>query len=236
MRWLRRSPWIVVVVATIAAATVAMAASLSLTSANLTIYRTCVITANPTTSTAESDAMVLEDDATGNYGTSNTMEVSSDQTNGANHRSYLRFDLTKCSPAIASTANVKIATLRVYASTIPGACRTQDLFRTTAAWTETGAGSITWSNQPFGTTLNNPPQAQRSAFVTVGTGACTYNAVGYAAWTVTADVQAWVSGTTNNGWMIRDDVEDSSTPRTVIYSTNNLNTLSQAPQLVVNYS
>ena len=42
-------------------------------------------------------------------------------------------------------------------------CRTEDLFRVGASWTEAG---ITWNNQPFGTTVNNPATAQRTSAIT----------------------------------------------------------------------
>jgi hypothetical protein len=41
---------------------------------------------------------------------------------------------------------------------------------------------------------------------------------------------------TNFGWMIRDDVEGSASARASTYSTKNLGTLAQSPQLVVTYT
>src|SRR5207244_10995000 len=56
MSWLRRYRWwLIVGVALTASATVAMASSLSLSSANLTTFRTCVVSGFPTTSTAVLD-------------------------------------------------------------------------------------------------------------------------------------------------------------------------------------
>jgi len=55
-------------------------------------------------------------------------------------------------------------------------------------------------------------------------------------WDVTADVQAFVSGSaTNYGWMIRDDVEGSSTSRAVTFSSKEAANIPRSPQLVVNY-
>ena len=48
-------------------------------------------------------------------------------------------------------------------------------------------------------------------------------------------VAAFVTGTANYGWMLRDDAENSGTTRTITFSTKELATLAQAPQLVVTY-
>jgi hypothetical protein len=54
--------------------------------------------------------------------------------------------------------------------------------------------------------------------------------------TVTTDVASFVSGGASNfGWMLRDDVEGSSTTRTVTVSSKQLGTIAQEPQLVVTY-
>lgn len=209
-------------------------ANLSLASQALTSYRTCLITATPATTTAVADASVRQGTAAINYGTSTTNDVAS--AAAANRRLYVRFDLTVCSPAIPATATVRLATLRVYASAVSAACRTIDLFRVTASWSET---TITWNNQPFGTALNNPASGTASDTVTVGTPAGCQNQ-GAGAYLVganpTSDVAAFVAGSsTNFGWMLRDDTEGSSTTRTETLSAKNLGTLAQAPQLVITY-
>lgn len=212
---------------------VGAAASLNVGSQQITPYRSCTITATPSSTTAVSDVGVREATPTTNFGTSTTNSVSS--ANGANQRIYIRFDLTQCSPTIPSSATIRLATLRIYASALPAACRTIDIFRSTATWTE---ASITWTNQPFGTTLNNPASGSRTGSFNVGTPAgCQNLAAGYVVGaTVTTDVAAWVGGTTNFGWMLRDDVEASATTRTTTFSAKNLGTLAQAPQLVITYT
>jgi hypothetical protein len=217
----------------VASTSVGNAASLNLGSQNLTPYRTCTVTATPSGTTAVIDAVVRQATATTNLGTATTMEVSS--ATNANRRTYVKFDLSGCTPSIPASANVRNATLRLYATAVAAACRTLDMFRVTAAWTEAG---ITWNNQPFGTTLNNPASGSRSDSVDVGsTAGCTNIAAGYISGAdVTTDVAAFVAGSaTNNGWMIRDDTENSATARTATFSAKNLNTLNQAPQLVVTY-
>jgi hypothetical protein len=212
----------------------ASAASLTLTSQALTPYRTCTITATPATTTGVADATVRQGSATSNFGTLTSTNVSSGS--GINQRAYLRFDLTTCIPAIPTSAVVRLATLRLYLTAVPAACRTIDAFAATASWTETG---ITWNNQPFGTTINNPPSASRSGSFTVGTPAgCQNQATGayLVGGTVTSDVAAFVaSSATNFGWMLRDDAEGSATTRTVTFSSKELATVGQAPQLVVTY-
>ncbi|MBA3688165.1 MAG: DNRLRE domain-containing protein [Chloroflexi bacterium] len=209
------------------------AANLSLTSQNFTPYRTCTITATPATTTAVSDTTARQGTPTTNFGALTTLTVSSG--NAVNQRVYLRFDLTVCSPAIPASAIVRLATLRLYMSAVPAACRTLNLFPVTAAWVET---TLTWNNQPFGTTLNNPPTGSRTGTFNVGTPVgCQNQAAGYVAGgTVTADIANFVAGTaTNFGWMIRDDTEGSATTRTATFTAKELGTVAQEPQLVITY-
>jgi hypothetical protein len=210
------------------------AASLTLTSQNFTPYRTCTITATPSTTTAVIDTTARQGTANGNFGALNTLTLSSG--NGVNQRTYVRFDLTVCSPAIPASAIVRLATLRLYLTAAPAACRVLDLFPVTAAWVET---TLTWNNQPFGTTLNNPPTGSRTGTFSVGTPAgCQNQAAGayVVGGTVTTDVASFVAGTvTNFGWMIRDDTEGSATTRTATFTAKELATVAQEPQLVITY-
>ena len=210
------------------------AASLNLASVALTPYRTCVITATPATTTAVIDASVRQGNATSNFGTQTTNNVATQ--NAQNRRLYIRFDLALCSPAIPSTAVVRLATLRMYVTAMPAACRTVDVFRVTATWTE---AAITWNNQPFGSTVNNPAGGSAADTFAIGTPVgCenrTTNAYIVGA-TPTADVAAWVAGTaTNYGWMLRDDVENFATTYTSTFAAKNLGTPAQSPQLVITY-
>jgi hypothetical protein len=221
-----------VVLATGLTATAGFAASLSATSQALTALRTCTVTATPSTTTAVADGTVRQGSPTSNFGTTTSMDVAS--ASSANRRIHVRFDLAGCAPSIPSTATVRSATLRLYLTTLPAACRTLDIFRVTASWTETG---ITWNNQPFGTTINNPASGSRTDSFDVGTPTgCENHLVGYVSGaSVTTDVAAFVAGTTNNGWMIRDDNEGSNTTRTSTFSTKELATIVLVPQLVVIY-
>ena len=211
------------------------AASLSLTSQNFTPYRTCTITATPATTTAVIDTTARQGTANGNFGAVNPLTVQSGSNPALNQRTYIRFDLTVCSPAIPASAIVRLATLRLYMTAAPSACRVLDLFPATAAWVET---TLTWNNQPFGTTVNNPPTGSRSGTFSVGPAVCQNQAAGayVVGGTVTADVASFVAGTaTNFGWMIRDDTEGSAATRTATFAAKELGTVAQEPQLVVTY-
>ena len=216
------------------ALTSASAAGLSLASQKLAPYRTCTITATPSTTTVESDASVRQASPNTNFGTATTTNVATG--NGANRRLYLRFDLTTCVPAIPSTATVRLATLRLYATAVPGSCRTIDLFRVTAAWSES---TLTWNNQPFGTSINNPASSGAVDTFSIGTPAgCQNQATGVyvVGADPTTDVAAFVAGSaTNNGWMLRDDLEGNASTLTSTFSSKDLGTASQAPQLVITY-
>jgi hypothetical protein len=218
----------------VGAANAGLAASLSFTSQALTPYRTCVISGTPATTTAVADASVRQGSATSNFGTATTNNVATQS--GQNRRLYIRFDLTQCNPAIPSSATVRLATLRMYVTALPVVCRTVDVFRVTATWTES---AITWNNQPFGTAINNPASGSAVDTFAVGTPvgcgnrtANTYTTGGV----VTSSVASFLAGTqTNFGWMLRDDVEGSATTYTQTYAAKDLGTAAQAPQLVITY-
>ncbi len=54
-------------------------------------------------------------------------------------------------------------------------------------------------------------------------------------WTVTADVQAFVDGTANNGWRISDRTESSGTVRTSQFRSAEYGTAAQRPILEATY-
>ena len=155
----------------------ARAAGVTVSSQNLTPLRSCVVTATPATTTSVLDSRVQQANATTNYGTATGTTVQS--ASSANIRTYVEFSLSGCSPAIPSTATVRLATLRLYVTARSAVCRTLDVFTATVSWTES---AITWNNQPFGTTLNNPASGSRVASFNVGNIAgCQNQALGYAA-------------------------------------------------------
>lgn len=221
-------------VALIARCVPGSAAGLSLAAKGLTEYRTCTITATPAVTTSVRDASVRQGSPGTNFGTGTTTNIAS--ASGANRRLYLWFDLSICTPAVPASATIRLATVRLFASTLPSVCRTIDVFRVTSAWTET---AITWTNQPFGAAINNPPSASATDTFTIGTPVgCQNRSTGVyiVGANPTADVAAFVSGGASNlGWMLRDDVEGSGIARTETLSAKELGSILQAPQLVVTY-
>ena len=136
---------------------------------------------------------------TQNYGTTLTMEVSSNVPS-ANEtaRSFLHFDIS----SLPADAVIYSATLRLWPTTVPTATRTYDVHPVTDNWTES---NVDWNNQPA-------VSANVTDSVTTPSSASTAME-----WEVRADVQDWYDGTTNNnGWRISDDDEGVGT----LYYTN----------------
>src|SRR6476620_11992929 len=190
-------------------ASIGYASSLSVASANLTVFATCTLSGTTGASASVRDSFVDENAPTTTNGSAATM--SSQSRNNRNRRSYVSFDLTTCAPSVPSSAVVTGATLRLWVTAVPVAtCRTEDVFAVTSAWTQS---AVTWNNQPFGTAINNPASAARTDSITIGSGAgCTIgSAAQYVPWNVTTNVANFVSGgATNFGWMIRDDAEGAN--------------------------
>lgn len=204
---------------------VAFAASLTVTSKDLTTYT--VATAVPVstctvTSVADTYADQAVLNAVNNFGTGTTMLVESSQTLAlvpTNKRSFVRFDLSSCS--IPAAAQVLSGTLKLYLSTAPGASGTYQAFRATASWGET---TLTWNNQPG---------VAGSATASVTTGTTSGVTL---SWNVLSDVQSFVNGSlTDNGWRINDQTESSGTARTGTFATREAGTASQRPSLVITY-
>jgi hypothetical protein len=218
-RWLLA----IVAVSLLAGSGVGVAASLGVTSSNLTT-ETIVAAVPISTCTLTSSADSYVDQGTlqqgSNFGGVTLLQVESSQTLAlvnTNKRSFVKFDLSSCS--IPAAAAVQTATLSVFLSTAPSASRTWNINRVTAAWTE---NAITWSNQPASTSS--------TSVVTGTTSNVTLQA------TVTSDVQSFVSGgLTNNGWRFSDSVENSSTTRNGQFPSREFGTPAQRPSLVVNY-
>ena len=222
-------------VAAVAVPLPALAAALTLTSEHLTTTATCALVSYPKTSTYSIDSFVDGGTPASNNGTVNQLKLQSQA--GHNQRVYVKFPTTGCLFAPPAGSIVRSATLRLFeAGALPGVCRTYDVFRASGSWTETG---ITWTNQPEGTTSNQPASASRTASQDVGNPATCANHTSnaYVDWSVTSDVAAFLAGTaTNDGWMIRDDAEDAATAEHVAFSAREQNNLAQAPQLLMTYT
>ena len=202
----------------LAVATPVTAASLTVASRTLTLSSRAYGSAQTCTLSAVADSYVAKELSGSNFGTATSVQVSPDAT--ATRRTFVRFDLTACSPVIPTDAIVQSAKVRLTVSALAAATRTYDLRLASASWVET---SITWSNQPaVSSTVTG------SATVSVGTLAGTV-----VEWTATSDVQAFATGAAaNTGWRIGDSSESGvGTP--LLFGSREA--ASGRPQLVVTY-
>jgi fibronectin type 3 domain-containing protein len=161
---------------------------------------------------ASADAYVSEQKSNSNYGSATEIIVKS--KNNQADRGFVQFDVS----SIAAGSTVSSATLTLCSTAVAGS-RTYNAHRVTAAWAE---GSVTWGNQP-------------GVGASPTTSATTPASPGCMSWTVTADVQAWVDGTANNGWRISDSVEtDNATSK--FRSREDTAVPAEQPELQVNFT
>jgi hypothetical protein len=207
------------VVAGFFGAGIAVAATLGVTSAALTVstgpstiaVTTCSLTA------ASNDSYVSQASPASSFGTATTLNVRTSAA--ANMRAFVQFSLAPCS--IPANALVTDGELKLFMSSSPAATRTYDAHRVAASWAE---GTVTWTNQPT---------VAASATASVATGTTSNVTL---KWNVTADVQAFLDGTaSNSGWRIKDQTEDSATARTAQFRSAEYTTASQRPTLDISY-
>ena len=197
---------------------VAVAATLGVSSTKLTTS-TAASSIAPTTCTlsaADADSYVDQASTGSSFGTATSFEVRS-QSSSRNRRAFVQFSLAACS--IPANALITAASLKLFMFTAPTASRTYEAHLVSAAWTETG---VTWTNQPAVGTLTASTATGTTANVTL-------------TWAVTADVQAFVDGTTNRGWRIKDQTESSAPTRNAVFRSAEYGTASQRPVLEVTY-
>lgn len=211
----------------------ASANSIALTSNHLTTLTSCGLMSYPAAASLTNDVDVNQLMPTLNHAGNVSLMVSSAVVK--NSRTYIRFPLSACLNAIPATATVRSATLRLFANVLALSCRTVDVFTVLANWSDT---TITWNNQPFGSSINNPAASQRISSTQIGGAPCANQTVNaYINFDVTSDVVKFVTGVaTNYGWMLRDDVEGSPRPQTTSFASRSLNTAGQAPTLMVSYT
>lgn len=194
------------------------AASLGITSADLTAATRAYGSPVTCTLTAVADSYVDALLANTNFGTSGVLNLNPSTL--ATQRALVRFDLTTCSPAIPADAIVQTAQLRLTVASLVLASRTINLRSVTAAWTEAG---VTWNTQP---TVAGSVSA--SAGVTAGQTAGTV-----ITWTATSDVQAVVTGAASNfGFRLNDSAEGGLG---ALLSFQSREAASGQPQLVITY-
>lgn len=200
------------------ASTVAIAASLAVSSARLATFTR--IHGGPITCSLEpsADAHVAEDSPLTNYGAGLVVEVQANS--GATRRALLRFDLALCSPAIPADAIVHSASLRMTLTADAVDTRTYDLHRVTTTWNEV---TVDWNNQP-----GIDASQVSSIGVSAGTPAATL-----LEWNVVANVQDFVSGgASNDGWRIGDSSEATASSGLQLHARE---AASDRPQLVITY-
>jgi outer membrane protein assembly factor BamB len=180
------------------------------------------------------DSYMKQNLATTNFGAQTAMIVTPESAN--NWRGIVRFDLS----SITSTAAVKTSFLNLVLQSAPEANRTHGAYRVTGTtqWTETGA---TWDSRD-GTPSNNwtTPGGDFNA-TAVDTQATGTTAGTTISWTILGDgttaniPQGWLDGSLPNlGLVIKDANENSGTTQ-VSYDSNEAETSSNRPSLVVHY-
>jgi len=157
---------------------------------------------------ATQDAWIDENQPTANGGADAIDQVNS--LVGKKKRTLLQFDVSGV-PACAVLSSATLA-LRVKTNDQPAASRTHSVHRLGSPWTE---GGVTWLTRD-GTTAWDAPggdfAAATASAVVTGTGALVQ-------WNVAADVAAYMTGTPNDGWVVRDADVGTAPPTTIGYGS-----------------
>lgn len=201
----------------------------TVTSQKLGAFQACVLSGYPAASTVVADTYADAGSKKKNFGGDPSVQVSGQS--GSAQLAFLRFDINKCSPAIAKTAVVKKATLRLFITAQADSNRTYNAYKVvtpcnegTACWTEAGLKD---SNKPS-------IAGTATASVTINTGSANNNR--YYEWDVTNDVKAFVAGTASNyGWEVADSAVDSSATAAK-FTAKDAASGPQLPALVVVYA
>jgi len=135
---------------------------------------------------SSADTYVDEKNADTNYGSIAVMDVGTKTSNRLH--SLVQFDIS----SLSADSTVNSANLSLYLSTAPAESRTHDAHRVTSLWAE---GTVTWTGEP---TFDGTATASTSTGIADGV---------WLMWDVTADISAYIGGTTNYGWLIKDSVE-----------------------------
>lgn len=177
--------------------------------------------------TTYKDTHIKENAATTNYGTNINIEVS-DYGAGDTSNVLIEFDVSSIGGTIDS------ATLSIYNPQLVGSF-TMAIYRLLVSWTEAGA---TW-NSRNGTNNWSTAGAQGSgtdhAESATQSGVAASASSSWTNFTVTDDVQAFVDGTTNYGWVIDPDSAPSS-DYALYWSSDYVDNTALRPKLVVEYT
>ena len=180
--------------------------------AALVAYKRAVSCATPGAQTVPADRDTYVDQAspTVNFGADQTIYVQSELIK--NRRVLVGFTL----PSIPGGCSVTSATLRLAVDA--SVSRTIDVYRAAAAWIENG---VTWVTQPTTT-------GAASSHTT------TVQGLQYEEWNVTTQVQAWYSGAANDGFTVRDSVEDALSIQ--VQAVRSRENAAEEPELVVQWA
>jgi hypothetical protein len=173
------------------------------------------LTKGTCTVTGASDTSVNEAAKTTSYGSATTLDLNPD-TN-SRRWGFLDFDLSSC--ALPTTAGADSATLSLFVSNAPGTSFTLTLAKVVSTWST----SLTWNG------AQSLSYAGTTTTTTVGTSTGVW-----VDFTVTADVDDFIKGATNNGWRI---VESGTTHNATqdLTQFSSSNAASNKPKLVINY-
>jgi hypothetical protein len=165
------------------------------------------------------DAAIDQGGPTLNYGSENRLYVLSRDAE-RNQRTLIDFDLS----SIPAGSSISRASLYLYMQNRPNTPRTYEINRLAGSWLEgSGAGvsndpaidGVTWIERRYGDNLWTGTGAWDWAaaggeFVAAPTAsAVTPPGAAWMEWEVAADIDAWVNGGANYGWVVRDAVESS---------------------------
>lgn len=129
-----------------------------------------------------------------NYGSENNLQTYPWALSSGNYtrRILIKFDLS----AIPAGATITQAQLHLYETNTRGVSRTLNAHRVTSSWSENTVNASNFNNA-FNSTASAAAQLIWPTSVD-------------GVWDLKNDVQSFVNGTTNNGWLIKDSNEDDS--------------------------
>jgi hypothetical protein len=174
---------------------------------------------------SEIDSYIDEYFPVTNYGTEASLDVSS-YTYDA--RSLVKFDLSSIPPS----AIINSATLKLYLHAVGSTNgRTFWAYRLTQSWTE---GGVTWNRYDGSNTWTT----QGGDYTTADGSSSIVPNGGWTIWDVTSIVKSWVEGgLPNNGFLIRDGDESSTTYyHAQFYSKDEATSNGLRPILEVDYT
>ena len=202
----------------------------------LTIFIVCLIpligtlmvmpvSATTVTPLSDADTHMLQNQPDDTHGDLDHLYVLS-RAGDKNRRALIHFDLS----SIPSGATIESATLHLRILAV-NADRTHNVHRVTASWTEAGA---TWNSRD-GTNAWGAAGGDYESTVTAGTSTGITVDV-WVEWDVKSDVQAFVSGTSNYGWLIKDATESADPYKYVKYYSKEETGTDKDPYLEVTYT